>query len=78
MRVEGGDWANLDAYIHETLPLSVLQSLGRGRSAETLASMVPLCFEPTRQVLTYRLTAFSTNIPVKLFVLCLTFMFRFV
>ena len=33
-------------------------------------------FEPMRQVLTYRLTMFSTDIPVKSFACCIMFMFR--
>ena len=32
-------------------------------------------FEPMRQILAYRLTMLSTDLPVKLFAYCITFMF---
>ena len=60
------------------LPLSVLLIFGVGMLGRILGLKRSATFEPTRRVLTYRLTAFSTNIPAKPFALCLMFMFRFV
>ena len=60
-------------------PPSLSSALFRaGTLSRNLGLSGSATFEPTRQVLTYRLTVFSTNILVKSFTLCLTFMFRFV
>ena len=72
MRVEGGDQANLDAYIRETSLSQFCDLWGRDARQKPHGLNGSATLEPMRQVLTYRLTAFSTNILAKSFALCLT------
>ena len=61
-----------------TRPPSLSSALFRvGTLSRNLGLNGSATFEPMRQVLAYRLATFSTDIPVKSFARCLTFMFRF-
>ena len=71
MRVEGDDSGESGCLHLRDLPLSVLCSLGWGRSAETSALNGSATIEPMRQVFTYRLTTLSTDLLVKSFVCCI-------